>query len=130
MKFLLLLASLAFSALGSSLVGSGQRGINTTSTTTISTVDLETGAKCACTKLAGLYSNLVLYPESANYTSQATSYWDIRADLDPACIFLPTSAEQVADAVGLFATCGTQFAVRGGGHMNVGKLLTRSLYPH
>ncbi|GKZ78877.1 hypothetical protein AnigIFM56816_002707 [Aspergillus niger] len=118
MKFLLLLAPLAFSALGSSLVGSGQRGINTTSTTTISTVDLETGAKCACTKLAGLYSNLVLYPESANYTSQATSYWDIRADLDPACIFLPTSAEQVADAVGLFATCGTQFAVRGGGHMN------------
>lgn len=119
MKSTLVLASLAPSAFSSSLVGLGQRSINATGTTAVSTVDLETGARCACSKLAVSYSNLLVYPGSASYTSQVTSYWDIRADLDPACIFLPTSAEQVADAVGLFATCGAQFAVRGGGHMNV-----------
>ena len=119
MNYLLVIASLASSAFSSSLVGFGQRSINATSTTAVSTVDLGTGARCACSKLAVSYSNLIVYPWSANYTSQVTNYWDIRADLDPACIFLPTSAEQVADAVGLFATCGAQFAVRGGGHMNV-----------
>ncbi|PYH33477.1 FAD-binding oxidoreductase [Aspergillus neoniger CBS 115656] len=118
MKSTLVLASLASSAFSSSLVGLGQRSINATSTTAVSTVDLETGARCACNNLAVSYSNLMIYPGSANYTSQVTNYWDIRADLDPACIFLPTSAEQVADAIGLFATCGAQFAVRGGGHMN------------
>lgn len=85
----------------------------------ITVADLATGANCACTKLAATYGDLVLTSNSTNYTAQSTDYWDVRADLLPGCIFLPTTADQVADAVSTFTSCGAQFAVRGGGHMNV-----------
>ncbi|KAL3430157.1 hypothetical protein BDV09DRAFT_189506 [Aspergillus tetrazonus] len=88
------------------------------SITTIGTVNLETGADCACSQLASSYQDQILFPDSADYTTQAINYWDVRADLRPACIFLPSSADQVSDAIGLFTKCGAQFAVRGGGHMN------------
>ncbi|KAF4121326.1 FAD/FMN-containing dehydrogenase [Geosmithia morbida] len=82
-------------------------------------VSLQTGADCACTKLAAEFeASSVLFAESTNYTTQTLAYWDKRAVLEPKCIFLPTSAEDVATAVKTFASCGTQFAVRGGGHMN------------
>ncbi|KAL4815714.1 FAD binding domain protein [Aspergillus spinulosporus] len=68
------------------------------SITAIGTVNLETGADCACSQLASSYPNQILFPDSVNYTTQAINYWDIRADLLPACIYLPTSADQVAAA--------------------------------
>ncbi|PYI00853.1 FAD binding domain protein [Aspergillus sclerotiicarbonarius CBS 121057] len=118
MKSLSLFLHLAPLALGSTRPSLNQRARNDSSTAFVSTVDLQTGAKCACGKLAASYSDSVFFPGSANYTAQATEYWDIRADLDPGCIFLPASADQVADAVSVFTTCQAQFAVRGGGHMN------------
>lgn len=78
------------------------------------------GADCACSKLASQYGDSLLYPSSANYTEERTDYWDIRSDLLPACIFLPSDADEVANAVSVFSTCEAQFAIRGGGHMNVG----------
>ena len=89
------------------------------STQNITIADLTTGANCACTQLASNYGSLVLISNSTNYTAEATDYWDIRADLLPGCIFIPSDADQVADAVSTFTSCGTQFAIRGGGHMNV-----------
>ncbi|QKX55035.1 uncharacterized protein TRUGW13939_02126 [Talaromyces rugulosus] len=86
--------------------------------TSLGASNLTTGAACACNKLCALYSNLVIFPSSANYTEQATYYWDVRADLSPACIFLPTTANEVATAVKHLVQCNAQFAVRGGGHMN------------
>lgn len=80
--------------------------------------NLTTGANCACTQLASTYGDLVILPNSTNYTAEATDYWDIRADLLPGCIFMPSDASQVADAVSTFVSCGAQFAIRGGGHMN------------
>ncbi|KAH6990268.1 FAD binding domain protein [Ilyonectria destructans] len=82
------------------------------------TVSLSTGASCACSKLSAEYGNSVLASNSANYTTEATAVWDIRSYLSPKCIFLPKDADQVADALSIFSSCGSQFAVRGGGHMN------------
>ena len=45
--------------------------------------------------------------------------WDIRTNADPACIFSPMTADQVAGGVEIISTCDAQFAIRGGGHMNV-----------
>ena len=85
----------------------------------VTIANLTTGASCACSQLASNYGSLVITSNSANYTAEATDYWDIRADLLPGCIFMPLDADQVADAVSTFTSCGAQFAIRGGGHMNV-----------
>jgi hypothetical protein len=88
----------------------------------VPSVSLETGAACACTKLSAKYGNEILTSNSTNYTEEATAYWDIRSDLSPKCIFLPKDADEVADAIATVYSCGAQFAIRGGGHMNVGRL--------
>lgn len=92
---------------------------NTYVTTTLGSFEISNSTACACNHLLSTHPSLVLTPDSANYTVQATDYWDIKADLSPACIFLPIDADQVADAVSIFNTCNAQFAIRGGGHMNV-----------
>ena len=97
------------------------------STQNITISDLSTGASCACTQLASNYGSLVLTSNSTDYTAEATDYWDVRADLLPGCIFMPTEADQVADAVLIFTSCGAQFAIRGGGHMNVNTILPVTL---
>jgi hypothetical protein len=94
-----------------------------TSAQNITIADLSTGAKCACTQLASNYGSLVLTSNSTTYTEEVTDYWDVRADLLPRCVFMPTQADQVADAVLAFISCGAQFAIRGGGHMNVHNIL-------
>jgi hypothetical protein len=81
-----------------------------------------TGVSGACATLSAKYGDSLLYPTSANYSVENLHYWDIRdSDLASSCIFLPTTADQVADAVGTFSSLGAEFAVRGGGHMNVSK---------
>lgn len=82
-------------------------------------ISRQNGVSCACTQLSTQYEGSVLFQDSANYTAETTAYWDVRSDMSPRCIFLPTSADQVANAVSIFASCGAEFAVRGGGHMNV-----------
>lgn len=77
------------------------------------------GAQGACDELAILYPDLLLTRNSTNYTVEATHYWEKRANLEPLCIFQPTNADQVASSVTLFNKHQAQFAVRGGGHMNV-----------
>ncbi|KAJ5995236.1 hypothetical protein N7481_002213 [Penicillium waksmanii] len=76
------------------------------------------GASCACKRLSRAFDG-VIFPNNASYTTQAADkFWDIRADLSPACVFLPASADEVSKAMSLFNSCNAQFAVRGGGHMN------------
>ncbi|KAF4237421.1 hypothetical protein CNMCM8980_005501 [Aspergillus fumigatiaffinis] len=77
-----------------------------------------TGTSCACAQLESCYPEKLVLPSSANYTIEATSYWDVRSDLHPSCIFLPTTADEVANAVKILTHCDAHFAVRGGGHMN------------
>lgn len=93
--------------------------VGSTITTDLGTFTLTKGAACACAKLSHSFPG-VISPNGTNYTIQTTErYWDIRADLSPACIFLPSTPKQVAEAVSIFESCNAQFAVRGGGHMNV-----------
>ena len=97
-------------------------------TTDLGTFTLTKGAACACAKLSHSFSE-VISPNGANYTVQAADrYWDVRADLSPACIFLPSTPKQVAEAVSIFESCDAQFAVRGGGHMNVRGNLKAHVY--
>ncbi|KAI0103627.1 FAD-binding domain-containing protein [Nemania sp. FL0031] len=81
-------------------------------------VSLEAGASCGCTQLASQYGSLVLFPNSTNYSTERIEYWDVRSDQEPACIFLPDETNQVAKVVSILSSCGSQFAIRGGGHMN------------
>lgn len=77
------------------------------------------GASCACNTLSHTFKD-VIFPNNSSYTTQvADKYWDVRANLSPACIFLPSSADEVSKAISIFGSCNAQFAVRGGGHMNV-----------
>ncbi|KAL2688921.1 hypothetical protein Neosp_002971 [[Neocosmospora] mangrovei] len=76
------------------------------------------GVKTACSELCQEYGESVVFPSSVNYTKESTDYWDIRSNLLPACIFLPTDAAQVSHALRLFSKHKAQFAIRGGGHMN------------
>jgi FAD/FMN-containing dehydrogenase len=39
--------------------------------------------------------------------------------MDPECVFRPSSADEVAQAVQIMQDTQTQFAVRGGGHMAI-----------
>lgn len=82
-------------------------------------VSLAAGAVCACTQLASQFGAELLGTNSTNYAAEAINYWDIRADLAPQCIFMPSDADEVAAGVSIIVSCGAQFAVRGGGHMAI-----------
>ena len=95
-----------------------------TATPAITIANLNDGASCACNQLAAKYGSLVLTSSSTNYTAEVTDYWDVRASLLPKCVFMPADADEVAHAVSVFTSCGSQFAIRGGGHMNVCNILS------
>ncbi|RYP11695.1 hypothetical protein DL767_011016 [Monosporascus sp. MG133] len=60
----------------------------------------------------------ISYPDSTTYNSSVTSYYsDQERELNPCCIFRPTTTSEVSQFVKLVAAnkC-TQFAIRGGGH--------------
>ncbi|KAJ5108863.1 hypothetical protein N7456_005538 [Penicillium angulare] len=115
-SFLSLLGLTCFFGIGHASQASILTG--TSINTSLGSFDLTTGAACACKKLSSLYPSQYISPGSSNYTTQAEYYWDVRADLSPACIFMPNTDDQVATAVKTFVKCDAQFAVRGGGHMN------------
>ncbi|KAJ5741338.1 hypothetical protein N7533_010747 [Penicillium manginii] len=72
-------------------------GLATASSSSNSLTDVVTpqkGASCACKRLSRTFDG-VIFPKNASYTEQAADkYWDIRADLSPACVFLPASADE------------------------------------
>ncbi|KAJ5734885.1 uncharacterized protein N7483_000010 [Penicillium malachiteum] len=115
--------SLSAVGLGLSSLAYASTNASTTLTSTLSTssgvLEIPTGSKCACAKLSQAMPQSFILPGSQNYTTQAVdSYWDIRADLSPACIVVPSTAREVSQAVRIIGTCQAKFAVRGGGHMN------------
>lgn len=83
-------------------------------------VSLDSGAECACTKLGARFNgSSVLFANSMGYTDETRAYWDKRAVMYPRCIFLPQTADEIATAMATISACDAQFAIRGGGHMNV-----------
>ncbi|KAI0147047.1 hypothetical protein GGR57DRAFT_477713 [Xylariaceae sp. FL1272] len=86
----------------------------------VPSVPLSQGAACACFQLSAQFApNAVLFKNSSAYHVEAVNYYDLRADLLPACIVLPSDADQVATAVSTMSSCGAQFAIRAVGHCNV-----------
>ncbi|KAF7627996.1 putative FAD-binding oxidoreductase [Aspergillus flavus] len=82
-------------------------------------VQITKNEQCACRKLTQSFGRSVILPGQKNYTQQTVDdYWDIRAVLSPACVFVPDTADAVASALQILSACNAQFAVRGGGHMN------------
>ncbi|VUC35662.1 unnamed protein product [Clonostachys rosea] len=73
----------------------------------------------ACDQLNSIAPNSTYFPNSTAYETQRINVWDKRANLYPACIHMPSTAEDVARAVAIFHQHKVPFAVKGGGHMNV-----------
>lgn len=74
--------------------------------------------KTACDQLSAFASNATFFPNTTEYETQRINVWDKRANLHPACIYMPGTADDVAKAIEIFHTNKTPFAVKGGGHMN------------
>lgn len=71
-----------------------------------------------CKTLDAKIPGRVSYPDSTAYNSSISSYYSGQErDLNPSCIFRPTSTAEVSQFIKLVTSSGnTQFAVRGGGH--------------
>lgn len=68
-----------------------------------------------CAKLAakGLQ---VLVPSEDSYETRVDSWWSADARLTPTCIVQCKSTSDVSKAVRVLSSCGTDFAIRSGGH--------------
>ncbi|PTB64859.1 FAD-binding domain-containing protein [Trichoderma citrinoviride] len=71
-----------------------------------------------CKTLDAKLPGRVSYPDSTAYNASISSYYSGQErDLNPGCIFRPTSTAEVSQFIKLVTSSGnTQFAVRGGGH--------------
>ncbi|PSK40038.1 hypothetical protein B9Z65_7978 [Elsinoe australis] len=76
------------------------------------------GPSCACGQLQAVNPANYLNPTCAGFEKENLRVWDKRSNQMPACIFLPSTAEEATAAIGILNTCNAQFAMRGGGHMN------------
>ncbi|RYP57061.1 hypothetical protein DL770_010766 [Monosporascus sp. CRB-9-2] len=56
---------------------------------------------------------------SSVYRTESTAFWSWTEWLDPTCVFLPRTTEEVSQAVSIFTEYGCPFAIRGGGHSAV-----------
>lgn len=54
-----------------------------------------------------------------NYENSPLEFWSITEILSPSCVFRPTSADQIGQAVKILKGANVKFAVRGGGHMGI-----------
>lgn len=103
--------------------------ISSSISTPAGTLTVTDSAKCACAQLLDSFPDNVILPGRTNYTQQTVdSYWDVRSDLSPACVFMPETADAVSSALKILSSCNAQFAVRGGGHMNVSHCLGYAPY--
>jgi hypothetical protein len=93
-------------------------GVSVEATIHVSNDTLSSGSPCACSKLLSRHPELTITQDSDQYAFESTRFWDKRSNMLPTCIFMPTSADEVSFAVGVFHKCDAQFAIRGGGHMN------------
>ena len=77
------------------------------------------GVDCACSALLRKNPSSVLLPASATFEAQTKHFWDVRSAVIPSCMVFPSDVDEVSEALTVLASCNAQFAVRGGGHMNV-----------
>ncbi|KAF4549947.1 FAD-binding domain-containing protein 74 [Elsinoe fawcettii] len=80
------------------------------------------GPACACNQLASITSanaSALVRPNDALYLSENRRVWDQRSNQNPACIYLPSTAQEAASAVEVISECKATFVIRGGGHLPV-----------
>ncbi|KAI0879524.1 FAD binding domain protein [Hypoxylon argillaceum] len=73
------------------------------------------------TRLSTAFPSKVSYPGTATYSSAVSSYWAQQQQLmSPSCIFAPSSAKDISQALSNILVPGSCiFAVRGGGHASL-----------
>ncbi|EAW15010.1 FAD-binding oxidoreductase [Aspergillus clavatus NRRL 1] len=76
------------------------------------------GVEYCCTQLSIALPDKVYLPGSTSYLATEADYWSaFEADLSPACIVVPSSAQDTSVAVSLLSRYrDCKFAVKGGGH--------------
>jgi hypothetical protein len=72
-----------------------------------------------CDALRKNVPNTIFYRGDDVYEYENTQFWSNNELMDPECVFRPSSADEVAQAVQIMQDTNTQFAVRGGGHMAI-----------
>lgn len=73
----------------------------------------------ACETLHAIFPDKTFRSGDDVYEYEAKNFWSNHEILEPACVFRPTSPEDVATAVLASSLTSSQFAVRGGGHMGI-----------
>lgn len=73
----------------------------------------------ACLINAGLQAH-VFTPQDLAYQASIESYFSNTAKLQPACVFIPESTEQVPTAIKALVTAEEKFAIRSGGQAPLG----------
>jgi hypothetical protein len=90
--------------------------------TTAAAVTVSVGKKSSsngCDALSENVPNTIFYRGDDVYKYENTQFWSNNELMDPECVFRPSSADEVAQAVQIMQDTNTQFAVRGGGHMAI-----------
>lgn len=72
-----------------------------------------------CNVLSDNVPNTIFFRGDDVYEYENTRFWSNNEIMDPECVFRPSSADEVAQAVQIMQDTNTQFAVRGGGHMAI-----------
>jgi hypothetical protein len=88
------------------------------STAAAASVNVALGSS-GCDALSKNVPNTIFYRGDDVYEYESKQFWSNNEIMDPECVFRPSSADEVAQAVQIMQDTQTQFAVRGGGHMAI-----------
>ncbi|EZF36243.1 hypothetical protein H101_00232 [Trichophyton interdigitale H6] len=78
-----------------------------------------TSTPSCCSLLSEAFPDTIYDKNTQTWSSEKYNFWSATAVLDPACIFTPTSTEDVSRAVMLFSQNECKFSIKGGGHSNI-----------
>ena len=77
-------------------------------------------AQAACLELQNRFPGATHFSNTSSYIQDNTDFWSQASELGPACIFAPSAAEELGEAVKVLTALRSPFAMRGGGHMPIG----------
>ncbi|KAL4966108.1 FAD-binding oxidoreductase [Aspergillus stella-maris] len=72
-----------------------------------------------CAKLKAQIGASTFFPGEDVYDDESQEFWSNTEIMDPGCVFRPSSAQELGDAIKLLRAENAHFAVRGGGHMGI-----------
>ncbi|KAF4443218.1 hypothetical protein F53441_11527 [Fusarium austroafricanum] len=77
------------------------------------------GSNPGCTALKKAFPDQTFSPKDPVYEYESQDFWSNNEILNPACVFRPSSAQHVSNAVKVMGASRTAFGLRGGGHMAI-----------